>query len=76
MSRNNDPAHLYKQGLAELQVSELLFAEAAGQQQRGERSKAIELRTEALARQLAGVALLDQAVATMPAHLSGRELAS
>ncbi len=64
MSCTNEPARLYAQGLAELQVSELLFAEAAGKQLRGERIEAIELRDEALARQLKGLALLDQAVAT------------
>ena len=61
MRRSDDPAQPDAQALEQLQICELLLAEASAKRQSGEIIEALELRAEARARRRAALSLLAEA---------------
>jgi hypothetical protein len=61
MRRSDDPAHPDAQALEQLQISELLLAEASAKRRSGEIIEALELRAEARARRRAALSMLAEA---------------
>jgi hypothetical protein len=61
MRRSDDPTHPDAQALEQLQISELLLAEASAKRQSGELIEALELRAEARVRRRAALSMLAEA---------------